>query len=75
MKSLVEEQLNDGREWLFDTELPSFADISIHFIFNWLKGFHAARPLYDVAALPYTLKASFSSHYAPAFIESSAVVA
>lgn len=59
MKSLVEEQLNDGREWLFDTELPSFADISIHFIFNWLKGFHAARPLYDVAALPHTLKASF----------------
>ncbi|KAF9462605.1 hypothetical protein BDZ94DRAFT_1260819 [Collybia nuda] len=54
--SLVEEQLDDGREWLFDTELPSFADISIHFIFNWLKGFKAARALYDAAALPHTLK-------------------
>ncbi|KAF8826699.1 hypothetical protein HHX47_DHR5000162 [Lentinula edodes] len=33
--ALVNEQLQDGREWLFDTELPSLADIGIHFTYNW----------------------------------------
>jgi hypothetical protein len=32
MKLLIEQQLNDSREWLFDTLSPSLADISLHFI-------------------------------------------
>lgn len=32
MKLLIEQQLHDSREWLFDTLSPSLADISLHFI-------------------------------------------
>ncbi|KAJ7744477.1 hypothetical protein DFH07DRAFT_834450 [Mycena maculata] len=35
--SHIEEQLSDGREWLFDTEHPSLADISVHFVCAWIK--------------------------------------
>ncbi|KAG5343094.1 hypothetical protein C0989_000084 [Termitomyces sp. Mn162] len=35
--ALLEEQLNDGREWLFNSELPSLADITVHFILTWVK--------------------------------------
>jgi len=37
--ALADEQLADGREWLFDTELPSLADISVHFIYDWIRPF------------------------------------
>ncbi|KAG6900946.1 hypothetical protein C0993_004383 [Termitomyces sp. T159_Od127] len=35
--ALLEEQLSDGREWLFNSELPSLADITVHFILTWVK--------------------------------------
>ncbi|KAG6873303.1 hypothetical protein C0995_000456 [Termitomyces sp. Mi166 len=35
--ALLEEQLSDDREWLFDSELPSLADITVHFILTWVK--------------------------------------
>ncbi|KAJ7047401.1 hypothetical protein C8F04DRAFT_5818 [Mycena alexandri] len=50
--SLVEEQLSDGREWLFDTELPSLADASVHFMFSWIKGLPDTEALFDVSKFP-----------------------
>ncbi|KAJ3853154.1 hypothetical protein EV368DRAFT_73615 [Lentinula lateritia] len=54
--ALVNEQLQDGREWLFDTELPSLADIGIHFTYNWVCGFPNTRSLFDEARFPYALR-------------------
>ncbi|KAJ4478026.1 hypothetical protein J3R30DRAFT_3478351 [Lentinula aciculospora] len=54
--ALVEDQLQDGREWLFDTELPSLADIGIHFTYNWLRGFPNTKSLFDERNNPYALK-------------------
>ncbi|KAJ7744478.1 hypothetical protein DFH07DRAFT_834454 [Mycena maculata] len=54
--SLIEEQLSDGREWLFDTELPSLADISVHFVYAWLKGFRGVESLFDVDTFPNSLE-------------------
>lgn len=30
----MEEQLIDGRQWLFDTQEPTLADISVHYALN-----------------------------------------
>ncbi|TFK43570.1 hypothetical protein BDQ12DRAFT_731573 [Crucibulum laeve] len=54
--ALLEEQLSDGREWLFDTELPGLADISVHFIFAWIRGFRGTESLFDEAQFPNALK-------------------
>ncbi|TFL06042.1 hypothetical protein BDV98DRAFT_561091 [Pterulicium gracile] len=54
-QALVEEQLQDGRNWLFDTKEPGLGDVSVHFILNWIRGFGTARPLFDTAAFPHTL--------------------
>ncbi|KAJ7725989.1 hypothetical protein B0H16DRAFT_1781529 [Mycena metata] len=51
-QSLVEEQLSDGREWLFDTELPSLADASVHFVSLWIKGLPSTESLFDVSKFP-----------------------
>ncbi|KAG2013703.1 hypothetical protein CC2G_010583 [Coprinopsis cinerea AmutBmut pab1-1] len=53
---LVEEQLKDGRTWLFDTQAPSLADISIHFVLAWALGFPAAKPLRQDGRFPLTHK-------------------
>ncbi|KAJ6484989.1 hypothetical protein C8R47DRAFT_1130413 [Mycena vitilis] len=54
--SLVEEQLSDGREWLFDTELPSLADISVHFVYAWAKSFRGVESLFDTSTFPWALQ-------------------
>ncbi|KAJ7781269.1 hypothetical protein B0H16DRAFT_1497701 [Mycena metata] len=54
--SLVEEQLADGREWLFDTELPSLADISVHFVYAWIKPFRGVETLLDPKTFPKSLE-------------------
>jgi len=54
--SLVEEQLSDSREWLFDSELPSLADISVHFVLAWAKSFDRKGSLFDVKRIPNTLQ-------------------
>ncbi|TFL03362.1 hypothetical protein BDV98DRAFT_504125 [Pterulicium gracile] len=38
----IEEQLADGRDWLYDTTEPGFGDIATHFIVNWI---HVGLPL------------------------------
>lgn len=54
--ALVEEQLRDGRVWLFDTVTPSIADISVHFVLQWGKGFRTSRALFDGQRFPLTEK-------------------
>ncbi|KAJ6461137.1 hypothetical protein C8R47DRAFT_1159835 [Mycena vitilis] len=54
--AVIEDQLSDGREWLFDTELPSLADISVHFVLVWIKHIPAAEPLFEAGAVPKLLK-------------------
>ncbi|KXN83664.1 hypothetical protein AN958_00805 [Leucoagaricus sp. SymC.cos] len=54
--ALVEEQLSDDREWLFDTELPSLADLSVHFLLAWVKSSRGVEGLYDERQIPRTLK-------------------
>ncbi|KAJ7144686.1 hypothetical protein C8R46DRAFT_1232533 [Mycena filopes] len=54
--SLVEEQLADGREWLFNTEQPSLADISVHFVFTWIKPFGGVETLFDSDTFPKSLE-------------------
>ncbi|KAJ3801598.1 hypothetical protein GGU11DRAFT_717396 [Lentinula aff. detonsa] len=56
--ALINEQLQDGREWLFDTELASLADIGIHFTYDWLRGFPNTRYLFDEGKFPHAMRAS-----------------
>lgn len=46
---LVEEQLRDGREWLFDTESPGLADLTVHFYLAWVSKFPGVKSIYDTA--------------------------
>ncbi|KAF9055110.1 hypothetical protein BDZ89DRAFT_1106980 [Hymenopellis radicata] len=56
--ALTEEQLGDGREWLFDTTSPSLADVSLHFILSWIKAAPGTDSVFDEKNVPCTLKAS-----------------
>ncbi|TFK28776.1 hypothetical protein FA15DRAFT_664830 [Coprinopsis marcescibilis] len=49
--ALVEEQLSDDRVWLFDTETPGLADISVHFVLAWVQSLKTGGSLFD----PYPL--------------------
>lgn len=51
-KALAEEQLYDGRDWLFDTVSPSLADISLHFLYACVAPFPAAKTLFDASKYP-----------------------
>ncbi|KAI0353460.1 hypothetical protein OH77DRAFT_1457917 [Trametes cingulata] len=53
--ALLEEQLADGREWLFDTETPSLADISVHFSWAWMQQFRSLRDLFDKSKFPASI--------------------
>ncbi|KAH9927203.1 uncharacterized protein BXZ73DRAFT_102789 [Epithele typhae] len=57
--ALLEEQFADGREWLFDTETPSLADLSVHYVWEWLASFKpmqpAAKELLDATVFPATV--------------------
>ncbi|KJA30040.1 hypothetical protein HYPSUDRAFT_32093 [Hypholoma sublateritium FD-334 SS-4] len=54
--ALIEEQLSDGRDWLFDTELPGLADISVHFILAWARGFPGTEALFDKSKNPHVIQ-------------------
>lgn len=54
--AFLEEQLRDGREWLFDTTVPGLADVSVHFTLAWLKTMKTSRAVWDIKRFPYTLK-------------------
>lgn len=55
--TMMEEQLADGREWLFDTEVPGLADVTGHFVYNWIKGpmFAHVHDVFDTTKFPKTL--------------------
>ncbi|KAI0722226.1 hypothetical protein C8T65DRAFT_600032 [Cerioporus squamosus] len=55
--ALSEEQLADGRTWLMDTETPSLADVSVHYVWEWMQQFRPLRymkDLFDPASIPAT---------------------
>ncbi|KAJ6515925.1 hypothetical protein C8R45DRAFT_1087065 [Mycena sanguinolenta] len=54
--SLLEEQLSDGRDWLFDTQSPSFADISVHFLLVWIKRLPGSETLLDANTIPKSVE-------------------
>jgi glutathione S-transferase len=54
--ALLEEQLSDGRDWLFDTTSPSLADVSVHFVYLWIKPFRTIENLFDPKKVPNTLQ-------------------
>ena len=51
-QSFLEEHLSDGREWLFDTVSPSFADFSIYAIYGWVTTFRAMREVLTPIKFP-----------------------
>ncbi|KAF9483926.1 hypothetical protein BDN70DRAFT_873039 [Pholiota conissans] len=54
--ALLEAQLSDDREWLFETELPSLADISVHFVLAWARSFPGTQTLFDKNQNPCTIQ-------------------
>ncbi|TDL29530.1 hypothetical protein BD410DRAFT_817606 [Rickenella mellea] len=52
---LLEEQLSDGREWLFDTVLPSFADIAVHFPYFWVRHFRGMKDILPESKFPKSI--------------------
>ncbi|KAF8195933.1 hypothetical protein K438DRAFT_1719319 [Mycena galopus ATCC 62051] len=54
--TLILTQLSDGREWLFETDLPSLADVCVHFIFSWIKRLPGAESLFDANTIPKSLE-------------------
>ena len=44
-QALLEEQLVDGRDWLMDTETSSLADLSVHYVWEWMLEFRPLRHL------------------------------
>ncbi|OSX60114.1 hypothetical protein POSPLADRAFT_1058293 [Postia placenta MAD-698-R-SB12] len=54
---LLEEQLVDGRDWLFDTEGPSLADNAAYFVFYWMKDFmRSLDDLWDPVTFPRSME-------------------
>jgi hypothetical protein len=48
----------DGRDWVFFTQSPSYADISMHFILAWLSHLPAAKPLNELRNFPKVAEVS-----------------
>jgi hypothetical protein len=55
---MIDSQLSDGREWIFDTISPSLADVSVFFVFNWIKKGENIDDLYDKSRFPHTIQVS-----------------
>ncbi|KAJ7070070.1 hypothetical protein C8F01DRAFT_1016422 [Mycena amicta] len=53
--ALLEEQLLDGREWLFDTEGPSYADVSAHFACGWAHRLLDPDSIFTADTFPQTV--------------------
>jgi len=50
--ALLEEQLDDGRDWLFDTEQPGYADISVHSVYAWILNFRGMKDVLSSTKFP-----------------------
>ena len=47
--------LADGRNWLFSTETPSYADISAHMSLGWVRSMKSVNEVFDKASFPKTI--------------------
>ncbi|KAL0575659.1 hypothetical protein V5O48_006315 [Marasmius crinis-equi] len=59
LKALIEEQVSDGREWLFDTETPSLADVAVQFLLEYCQLPHFDKTLkgiFNQEKFPKTLQ-------------------
>jgi len=52
---LFEGQLSDGREWLFDTVTPSYADVSSNSPLAWMRSFRDTKATFDRTKFPKAL--------------------
>lgn len=53
---MLEEQLADGREWLFDTVKPGLGDIAAYTVYGWVIRFRAVRAAFSSEKFPWSLK-------------------
>lgn len=53
-QSLLEEQLGDGREFVFDTEYAGYGDLSIYAVYGWVQRFRGARTALNAEKFPHT---------------------
>lgn len=60
IQDLLEEQLCDGGEWLFNTEQPGLADITFYSIFSWVQSLIAADDLIPPDVFPFVTSVSWS---------------
>ena len=60
LQHLLEEQLKDGREWLFDTSRPGYGDLSAHFFWGWMLKFRGMKDVMSPSKFPYTTKVFFT---------------
>lgn len=51
----LEQQLQDGRNWLFDTAEPSYADVSTHMTLAWSRSFRTVREVFDKNVFPHVV--------------------
>ncbi|GJJ08252.1 hypothetical protein Clacol_002462 [Clathrus columnatus] len=52
---ILNEQLSDGREWIFDTVTPGFTDVGIYFVLAWIRTFRKTRPVFDSVQFPHAV--------------------
>ncbi|KAJ7162061.1 hypothetical protein C8R46DRAFT_1164342 [Mycena filopes] len=55
-KTTMNSLLWKNKEWLFNTEQPSLADISVHFVYTWIKPFSGVESLFDPYTFPKSLE-------------------
>jgi glutathione S-transferase len=60
-QAMLEEQLADDREWLFDTVSPSYADIALFAFYKWIQPFPSTKGLFDPTQFARTMKVSNDS--------------
>lgn len=52
----IEQQLGDGRSFLFATTALSLADISVHFLLSWIRSFPGTKELFDAKRIPKAIE-------------------
>lgn len=53
---LLDEQLADGRDWLFDTEQLSYGDISLFYFYGWYHRVRKAAAVFDAKKFPHAMQ-------------------
>ena len=49
---MLEEQLSDGREWVFDTVAPGYCDLSLYFVYGWVINFKGMKDALSTEKFP-----------------------